>query len=102
DRYADEKGHLRDPDRHLDQALRDLLELPALVDEAADGPEHVADECRGDAEREELHDPAAAGSEALEPQADTHQLAMAEGVAERQEGSGGAQPGDDIVGAAHQ
>ena len=36
------------------------------------------------------------------PQPDAHQLAVAEGVAEREEGGGGAQPGDDVVGAADQ
>src|SRR6185503_19868449 len=77
-------------------------ELPALVDEARHRPEHVGDERGGDPEREKLHDAAPAGAEVVEPEPDAHQLAMAEGVAEREEGSGGAQPGDDVVGAAHQ
>ena len=45
---------------------------------------------------------AAARAQAVDPQADAHQLAVAEGVAEREERRRGAQPRDDVVGAAHQ
>src|SRR5688572_13903647 len=97
---ADDERGLRDPDRDRDHALRDLLELPALVDEARDRPQHVRTEQRGQAKRADLGDAARARLELVDPQPDAHQLAVPEGVAEREKRAGGGEPGDDVVRAA--
>jgi hypothetical protein len=93
---------LRDPDRNLDQALRHLVELPALVDEARHRVNHVADERERHGERGQRQRAAHTPRQVVGHQADAHQLAAAEGMAQGEEGAGGAQPGDDVVGAAQE
>src|SRR5690606_34493484 len=107
--HGDEEDHgarherrLRDPDRNEDEPLRHLLELPALVDEPHHGIDHVADAHDRKAEGGERHGPARPRPKEVDHQADADQLAAAERVTEGKEGGSGAEPRDDVIGAAQQ
>src|SRR5712671_649004 len=97
---ADDEAHLRHPHGNDDQAVGHVVELPALVGEAA-GPEgEIADGAGGDGERCDLERVAGARAEAFQEQRDAHEIAPAESVRHGEEGRGGAEPGHQVVAAA--
>src|SRR4029434_7043964 len=97
---AQHKARLRNPQRDRNEAVGNVAEVPAVIDENGGGPCEVRNEQRTDDERRDLELSAPAGAEPVEQQRHPHEIATTERVRHREEARGGAKPSDEIVGAA--
>src|SRR5829696_2804874 len=93
----DRVAELREPHRHRDHALRDVVEAPGLVIHAHRLPGEEADEGGAEEEAGDLDEAAGPAFEAVYDEADADDLARFEGVGKAQEGEGGHAPSREIV-----